>query len=81
MHAYLRSIGLKEIINKKELKNLLLEVIENPDEQKIVSVDNAGGNVAELKKNFADNMGILIHPKCCRSPCPKFINSFLLKWE
>ncbi len=61
MHAYLRSIGLKEIINKKELKNLLLEVIENPDEQKIVSVDNAGGNVAELKKNFADNMGILIH--------------------
>lgn len=61
MHAYLRAIGLGDIVNKRELKYLLLEVIENPDEQKIVSLDNMGGNVAELKKKFADNMGVLVH--------------------
>lgn len=61
MHAYLRAVGFKKIINKKKLKELLKEVIENPDEQKLLSLGTLGGNVAELKKRFADGMGVLVH--------------------
>lgn len=61
MHAYLRAVGFKEIINKKKLKELLNEVIENADEQKLVSLGSVGGNVVELKKRFTDDMGVLVH--------------------
>lgn len=61
MHAYLRSIGFKELISKKKLKELLYEVIENPDEQKLLSLGTLEGNVAELRKSFADGMGIMVH--------------------
>ena len=61
MHAYLRSIGFKEIISKKNLKELLSYVIHEPDEKRLITLETLEGNVAELKKNFADNMGILIH--------------------
>lgn len=61
MHAYLRAVGFKEIINKKKLKALLNEVIENADEQKLVSLGALGGNVVELKKRFTDDMGVLVH--------------------
>lgn len=61
MHAYLRAVGFKQIISKKLLKELLYEVIEDPDEQKLISLGSLGGNVVELKKSFADNMGILVH--------------------
>lgn len=61
MHAYLRAVGFKEIINKKKLKALLNEVIENADEQKLISLGSVGGNVVELKKRFTDDMGVLIH--------------------
>ena len=40
MHAYLRAVGFKKIISKKMLKELLYEVIENPDEQKVISLGN-----------------------------------------
>lgn len=61
MHAYLRAVGFKKIISKRLLKELLYEVIENPDEQKLISLGSLGGNVVELKKRFADNMGVLVH--------------------
>ncbi len=61
MHAYLRAVGFKQIISKKMLKELLYEVIENPDEQKLISLGNLEENVVELKKSFAENMGILLH--------------------
>lgn len=61
MHAYLRAVGFKQIISKKLLKELLYEVIENPDTQKLVSLGTLGGNVVELKKSFADSMGLLAH--------------------
>lgn len=61
MHAYLRAVGFKQIISKKRLKELLYEVIENPDDQKLISLGGLGGNVVELKKSFADSMGLLVH--------------------
>lgn len=61
MHAYLRAVGFKQIISKKLLKELLNEVIEDPDEQKLISLGSLGGNVVELKKSFAYNMGVLVH--------------------
>ncbi len=61
MHAYLRAIGFKEIISKKKLKALLQQVIEDPDEQRLITLESLEGNVAELRKNFADGMGIMVH--------------------
>ncbi len=61
MHAYLRSIGFKEIISKKKLKELLSYVIQEPDERRLITLESLEGNVAELRKSFADGMGILIH--------------------
>lgn len=61
MHAYLRSIGFKGITNKKKLRELIKEVTENPDEQKLISLGKLGGNVAELKKRFTEDMGVLVH--------------------
>lgn len=61
MHAYLRAVGFKQIITKKLLKELLNQVIENPDEQKLISLGSLGGNVVELKKSFGCHMGVLVH--------------------
>lgn len=61
MHAYLRSVGFKEIISKKKLKELLSYIIKEPDEKRLITLESLEGNVAELRKSFADGMGILIH--------------------
>ena len=61
MHAYLRAIGFKEIISKKKLRELLQMVIEEPDEQRLISLESLEGNVAELRRSFADGMGIIVH--------------------
>ncbi len=61
MHAYLRSVGFKEIISKKKLKELLSYIIKEPDEKRLITLESLEGNVAELRKSFADGMGILVH--------------------
>lgn len=61
MHGYLRAIGFKGITSKKALNELLYDVIECPDEQTLVSLGSAGENEAELKKEYADGMGIIVH--------------------
>lgn len=61
MHAYLRSVGFKEIISKKKLKELLSYIIKEPDEKQLITLESLEGNVAELRKSFADGMGILVH--------------------
>ena len=48
MHEYLRSIGFKGILKKADLKELLYEVIEYPDEQKIVKNEIKKENIVEL---------------------------------
>lgn len=60
MHEYLRSIGFKGILKKADLKELLYEVIEYPDEQKIVKNEIKKENMVELKKEFVCGMGIII---------------------
>ena len=60
MHEYLRSIGFKGILKKADLKELLYEVIEYPDEQKIVKNEIKKENIVELKKEFVCGMGIIV---------------------
>lgn len=49
------------MISKRMLEEVLIEVIENADEQKDISLGRREGSVAELKKRFTENMGILVH--------------------
>lgn len=61
MHEYLRAIGFKSILKKSELKELLYEVIEYPDQQKVVKNEIKKENMAEIKKEFVNDMGIIVH--------------------
>lgn len=60
MHSYNRAIGFKSIEKKKDLKKLINYIIENPDETRIMS-DAEDTNMVELRKEFADGLGILIY--------------------
>ena len=40
MHAYLRSVGFKEIISKKKLKELLSYIIKEPDEKRLITLES-----------------------------------------
>jgi hypothetical protein len=60
MHSYLRAIGFSEYKTKKSVDDLLKEVILNPDSQIEISVDKEE-HIVEIKKEFADGMGLIIH--------------------
>lgn len=60
MHSYNRAVGFKSITKKKDFKKLLSNIIEYPDETRIISTDEET-NMVELKKEFADGVGILAY--------------------
>lgn len=59
VHSYLRAIGFSEIIDRKELEQLLSMIIEQPTEKKIIDIQN-NKKAAEITKLFSKNMGIII---------------------
>lgn len=59
MHNYLRSIGFKNINNKREIDHLIDEVINNPD-KKMITEDDYGNVFAELRKEFGQYIGIAV---------------------
>lgn len=59
MHKYLRTIGFKNITNKKELDTLIKDIIKNPD-KKILTEDAQGNVFAELSKEYGQTIGISI---------------------
>lgn len=59
MHNYLRSIGFKSLVKKKDLDTLIDDIIKNPD-SKIITEDAKGNVFAELNKKYGDIIGISV---------------------
>lgn len=59
MHSYLRSIGFRNMKKKQEIKKIINDIIENPDDKKITE-DEHGNVFAELSRNFGQYIGIAV---------------------
>ena len=59
MHSYLKSIGFSDISGKRELNEILEDVIKNYDE-KIVAEDRKNHLFAELSKMYGTDFGITV---------------------
>lgn len=59
MHSYLRSIGFKNLVKKKDLDILINDIIKHPD-SKIITEDAKGNVFAELNKKYGDLIGISV---------------------
>lgn len=59
MHKYLRAIGFSKLTNRKELQNLITDIIVNADERAYTS-NGEDTILAEFCKGFAENIGIAV---------------------
>lgn len=59
MHNFLRSIGFKNLIKKKDLDILIGDIIKNPD-KKVITEDAKGNVFAELSKQYGEYIGIAV---------------------
>ena len=59
MHNFLRSIGFKNLIKKKDLDILIDDIIKNPD-KKVITEDAKGNVFAELSKQYGEYIGIAV---------------------
>lgn len=59
MHNYLRSIGFKNLVKKKDLDVLINDIIKNPD-NKMITEDAEGNVFAELSKEYGEAIGITV---------------------
>lgn len=58
MHKYLRAVGFSKIDNKKELKNMLNDVISSPNRKDYVETGNS--IMVEYSKNYCPSCGITL---------------------
>ncbi len=59
MHSYLRAIGFSQIKSRKDMDNIIGNILTNPTEKFVTKVsDNAV--IAEISKDFSERMGITI---------------------
>ena len=59
MHKYLRAIGFSKLKDRRELQNLIKDVIRKPDERFYTS-NGEETVLAEFCKDFAENIGIAV---------------------
>lgn len=59
MHRFLRSIGFSEFKNKKQLDELLQDVIEHPNMEKL-AIDSDGNEFSEITHLFSECFGITV---------------------
>lgn len=59
MHSFLKSIGFQHLKKKKEIDELIQEVIQHPD-RKIISEDPDGTVRAELSRDYGEFIGIAV---------------------
>jgi len=60
MHSYLKAIGFSKEKTKKQINKLIEEIIENADQQTVIS-STFGEEIVEYKKEFGKGFGIIIH--------------------
>ena len=66
VHSYLRSIGFSKITKRKEMQELIREVIDSYDEKYVVE-NHPDGAFAEFSKNYGRNFRKITLKKCVRS--------------
>lgn len=59
MHKYMRAIGFSKLKDRKELQNLITDIIVNADERAYTS-NGENSILAEFCKDFAENVGIAV---------------------
>lgn len=59
MHSYLRAVGFSEIKKRREIEEIIKEVIETYDEKSVVE-DYEDGIFAEFSKNYGCDCGITV---------------------
>lgn len=59
MHSYLRSIGFSKITKRKEMQELIRDVIDSYDEKYVVE-NHPDGAFAEFSKNYGCDCGITV---------------------
>lgn len=59
MHSYLRAVGFSEIKKRREIEEIIKEVIETYDEKNVVE-DYEDGIFAEFSKNYGFDCGITV---------------------
>ncbi|VYT10475.1 DUF based on E. rectale Gene description [uncultured Blautia sp.] len=59
MHSYLRAVGFSEIKKRREIEEIIKEVIETYDEKNVVE-DYEDGIFAEFSKNYGCDCGITV---------------------
>lgn len=60
MHSYIRPIGFSRYINKIRVNDIIKKVMEKPDFKSELMV-TAEETVFEFRKEFAEDMGIVVH--------------------
>ena len=53
MHSYLRAVGFSKITKRSSIRQIIMDVVENYDEKKVVE-NYTDGIFAEFKKNYGD---------------------------
>ena len=59
MHKYMRAIGFSKHINRKDIKELLTDIVRNSD-YRAYTINNENVMLGEFSKNFANGMGIAV---------------------
>ena len=56
MHSYLRAVGFSKITKRSSIRQIIMDVVENYDEKKVVE-NYTDGIFAEFKKNYGCDWG------------------------
>ena len=59
MHSYLRAVGFSEIKKRRQIEEIIQDVIETYDEKNIIE-DYEDGVFAEFSKNYGCDCGITV---------------------
>ena len=59
MHSYLRAIGFSKITKRSSIRQIIMDVVENYDEKKVVE-NYTDGIFTEFKKNYGCDCGITV---------------------
>lgn len=59
MHNFLKSIGFKNLKSRQEIELIISDIVQHPD-KKMITEDEQGNIIAELRKEYGEFMGIAV---------------------
>lgn len=59
MHNFLKSIGFKKLKSRQEIELIISDIVQHPD-KKMITEDEQGNIIAELRKEYGEFMGIAV---------------------